>query len=101
MMRTQPARYSSNPFVSPLFGVLEVSQPLAAIIGVGQASRLEATERLHAYVAKRGLSRGDGTVALDPGLKVLFVDHPDAGRFEKRDWVTDAELFEAVARNLN
>jgi chromatin remodeling complex protein RSC6 len=99
-MRTQTTRYVSNPFVSPLFGVLEVSQELAAVIGAGQASRLDATERLHAYVARRGLSRRDGTVTLDAGLKALFTSHPEAGRFERRDWVTDGELFEAVARNL-
>ena len=89
-----------SSFVSPLFGVLEVRPPLAAIIGVGQSSRLEATERLHAYVAKQGLTQGDGRVKLDGQLKGLFVTHPDATRFDKRDWVTDGELFEAVARNL-
>ena len=72
--------------------------PLAAI-GRGYA-RLEATERLHAYVAKKGLGKGDGTIALDGAMKALFMSHPDSTRFEKREWVTDAELFEAVARNL-
>ncbi len=86
----------SAAFISPLFGTLEVSGVLAAVIGVGQASRLQATERLHAYVTKRGLSRRDGTVNLDSELKALFT----APRFELREWVTDAELFEAVARNL-
>lgn len=83
-----------RPFVSPLFGPLEASPQLAAVIGVGQASRLEATERLHAYVAKLGLGRGDGTVTLDGKLRAL------ATKFAHRAWVTDAELFEAVARNL-
>ena len=100
-MRSQLPHYPGNPFVSPLFGVLEVSPALAKVIAVGQASRLDATERLQAYVARRALSRGDGTVALDQGLRALFQTHPDAGRFERRDWVTDTELFEAVARNLN
>jgi len=100
-MNTQTTPRPSNPFVSPLFGVLEVSSELAAVIGVAQASRLTATERLQAYVVMRGLSRKDGTVQIDEPLKKLFVSHPDAGRFEKRDWVTDTELFEAVARNLH
>lgn len=99
-MHPQSTPRPSNPFVSPLFGVLEVSSELAAVIGVGQASRLTATERLQAYVVKRGLSRRDGTVQVDAALKQLFASHPDAERFEKRDWVTDTELFEAVARNL-
>src|SRR5688572_1600671 len=100
-MHPQTSRYVSSPFVSPLFGMLEASPRLAAIIGVAQASRLTATERLQAYVVKRGLSRRDGTVQLDPELKCLFESHPDAARFERRDWVTDTELFEAVARNLS
>jgi chromatin remodeling complex protein RSC6 len=90
-----------STFVSPLFGILDVSPHLATVIGVGRASRLEATERLHVYVAQRSLSKGDGTVRLDGTLKALFMSHPDSTRFEKRDWATDAELFEAVARNLN
>jgi hypothetical protein len=85
----------SRAFVSPLFGTLEVLPPLAAVIAVGQSSRLEATERLHAYVAKHGLGRGDGTVQVDEKLRAL------APKFEQRSWVTDAELFEAVARNLS
>jgi chromatin remodeling complex protein RSC6 len=89
---TQQTR--SRAFVSPLFGTLEVSSALAAVIGVGQSSRLEATERLHAYVTKKGLSKGDGTVQVDERLRAL------ATKFELRSWVTDAELFEAVARNL-
>jgi chromatin remodeling complex protein RSC6 len=98
-MRTLMPEQRST-FVSPLFGVLEVSPHLSSIIGVGHSSRLEATERLHAYVAQHGLSKGDGTVRLDGRMKALFMTHPESMRFEKREWVTDAELFEAVARNL-
>jgi hypothetical protein len=86
---------AGRAFVSPLFGTLEVSAPLAALIGVGQASRLEATERLHAYVAKKGLNKGDGTVQVDERIRELAPE-----KFAQRSWVTDAELFEAVARNL-
>ncbi len=99
-MGPQISRSVGSAFVSPLFGVLEVTKELAALIGVAQASRLTATERLQAYVVKWGLSRNDGTVRVDEPLRRLFVSHPDASRFEKRDWVTDTELFEAVARNL-
>jgi chromatin remodeling complex protein RSC6 len=94
-MSTLTQRSFGRVFVSPLFGTLEVSPALAAVIGVGQSSRLEATERLHVYVAKMGLSKGDGTVQVDEKLRAL------APKFEQRSWVTDAELFEAVARNLS
>jgi chromatin remodeling complex protein RSC6 len=92
-MRSTTLRFSSR-FTSPPFSALEVLPPLAAVIGVGQASQFEATERLQAYVAKHRLARDDGTVTLDTKLRALV---PLLG---SRACVTDTELADALTRHL-